>query len=89
MFRPHQPERRRHTEAARSSGARVSYTHLLWGGPLAGMVVVVANAIVRFVFSALGVISGSVEIPSTGGPLPLGVVIDFSLVPVFLAAVFY
>ncbi len=89
MFRPHELERRRHTEAVRSRGARVSYTRLLWGGALTGMVVVVANAIVRFVFSAFGVMPGSVEIPSTREPLPLRVVIDFSLVPVFLAAVFY
>ncbi len=35
-FRPHGPERRRYTEAARSSGERVSYTRPVWAGPSPG-----------------------------------------------------
>ena len=74
-------------EAARSSGEWGSYTRLLWAGPLAGIVVAAANAVVYFVSLAFRDIPESIEIPNIGVPLSFGAVISFSFVPALLAVV--
>ena len=59
---------------------------LLACGVLAGVVAAALNAVVYLLASVLGAIPLDVEIPNTGGPLPLGAVLIFSFVPAILAA---
>ena len=77
------------TRGSRSQGERVAgLGRLLVYGAGAGVIAAVLNAVVYLVSSALGAIPLDVEIPNTGGPLPLGAVIGFSFVPALLAAGF-
>ena len=77
-------------EATRGSRARhervAGFGRLLAYGAVAGAIAAVLNAVVYAVASALGAIPLDVEIPNTGGPLPLGAVVIFSFVPAILAA---
>ena len=75
------------TRGSRAGGERVAgLGRLLAYGAVAGVVAAVLNAVVYLVASFVGAIPQSVEIPNTGGPLPLGAVVGFSFVPAVLAA---
>ena len=74
-------------QATRGSRAGVAgLGRLLAYGAVAGAIAAILNAVVYLVASAVGAIPQSVEIPNTGGPLPLGAVVGFSFVPAILAA---
>ena len=78
-------------EAAQGRRARhervAGFGRLLAYGAVAGVAAAVLNAVVYLAASLLGAIPLDVEIPNTGGPLPLGAVVIFSFVPALLAAV--
>ena len=75
------------TRGSSTGGERVAgFGRLLAYGVVAGVAAAVLNAVVYLVASLLGAIPLDVEIPNTGGPLPLGAVVVFSFVPALLAA---
>ena len=75
------------TRASRAGNGRIAGLGRLLGyGAIAGVAAAVLNAVVYLVASALGAIPESVEIPNSGGPLPLGAVLVFSFLPALLAA---
>ena len=76
-------------QSSRAGGERVAgIGRLLALGAGAGALAAALNAVVYLVASALGAIPLDVEIPNTGGPLPLAAVVIFSFVPAVLAAGF-
>lgn len=70
------------------SGRVAGLGRLLALGAVAGAVAAALNAVVYLVASLLGAIPLDVEIPNTGGPLPIEAVVIFSFVPAILAAGF-
>lgn len=75
------------TQSNRAGGERVAgLGRLLAYGAVAGVAAAMLNAVVYLVASAVRAIPQGVEIPNTGGPLPLGAVVVFSFVPALLAA---
>lgn len=69
----------------------ISWTRLLWAAPLAAFAAAVANTLIYFAASALGLISQSVLISTAGGesPLTVGMVAIASIAGAFGAAIVF